>query len=90
MEVGAPQRTKLGPFQWLIYINDLQIDGYKSVKYADDSSFCVTISKESSDSITPAIRQTQHWPFKNNMLLNTDKTTIINFCLSNRKKNDDT
>ena len=89
MEVGALQGTKLGLLLWLIYINDLQIDGYKSVKYADHSSFYVTISKNSSDSITPAIQQTQHWSAKNNMLLNTEKTTIMNFCSSNRKKNDD-
>ena len=34
------------------------------------------------------IQQTQHWSAKNNMLLNTDKTTFVNFSLSNFKKND--
>ena len=41
--VGAPQRTKLGPIHWLFYVNDLSVEGYDCVKYADDTSFYKTV-----------------------------------------------
>ena len=39
--------------------------------------------------ITSAMQQTQLWSAKNNMLLNPDKTAIVNLSLSYRKPNDD-
>ena len=39
ISVGAPQGTKLGPLLWLFYVNDLNVDGFNIVKYADDTTF---------------------------------------------------
>ena len=38
-EVGSSQVTMLGPLLWLIYVHDLEVDGFYSVKYADDTTF---------------------------------------------------
>ena len=49
----------------------------------------VTIPKNSSNNITSAIQQTKPWSAQNNMLLNTNKTAIVNFSLNHHKPNDD-
>ena len=79
IEVGAPQGTRIGPLLWLIYINDFHVDGFQSVKYANDPSFYLTVPKQSEGSIVPAIHQRHTWSDNNNMQLNTDKTSIVNF-----------
>ena len=46
INVGAPQGTKLGPILWLIYINDLLVPEFKTVKYADDSTFYLRVNSD--------------------------------------------
>ena len=82
ISVGAPQGTKLGPLLWLFYVNDLNVDDFKVVKYADDTTFYKPFGKNSTDSIAPAILRTQQWADDNNMLLNADKTVIMNILLN--------
>ena len=43
----------------------------------------------SQSAIVPAIASTKFWSMNNNMLLNTDKTEIMNTSLSHRHSSDD-
>ena len=89
INVGAPQGTKLGPVLWLIYINDLLVPGYNTVKYADDTSFYVTVPNNSDISVAPAIEHTKQWSASNSMQLNADKTVVMNFYINHLHKHDE-
>ena len=44
-----------------VYINDLQVSNYKTVKYADDTSFYLAVNKNAAKSVASAIEHTSHW-----------------------------
>ena len=78
IKVGSSQGTKLGPVLWLIYVNDLECDGFYSMKYADDTNCYKPCSDDSdSNSICDAIDNALRWSNKNSKLLNSDKTVLI-------------
>ena len=89
VNVGAPQGTKLGPILWLFYVNDLSVEGYNCVKYADDTSFYKTVFSPDEDNVARAILTAQEWSMKNSMLLNSDKTQIMNILINHRYNYDD-
>ena len=64
-----------------VYINDLQVSDYKTVKYADDTSFYLAVNKNLAKSVAFAIEHTSQWSANDHMILNADKTVIINFYL---------
>ena len=89
--VGAPQGTKLGPILWLLYSNDLSAKDYNHIKYADDTTFYTPVrsSDLNPSAIAPAVLSTQQWATDNSMMLNADKTEVMNTCLSYKCNYDD-
>ena len=87
--VGAPHGTKLGPLLWLFYVNDLELNDFNVVKYADDTTFYKPVVNPELDSVVPAITTTQTWSEQNSMTLNTEKTEILNVSLNYRNRYDD-
>ena len=88
--MGAPQGTKLGPWLWLVYIDDLRVssDQCKLVKYADDLTLYLCLKKKDQLNIVclqDVLNHITDWASENNMLVNASKTKILHLTLSEPK-----
>ena len=72
---GVPQGIKLGPWLFLIMINDLSISDQCSLwKYVDDSTVFETVIKGNQSEAQLAADQINSWSKENKFQLNCDKT----------------
>ena len=68
---------------WRICVTDLRVEGFSFVKYADGTTFYADVLDNTfSDMRSSAVEATKSWASANNMLLNTDKTVLVNSTLS--------
>ncbi|CAH2249251.1 jg21761 [Pararge aegeria aegeria] len=90
MKIGVPQGSILGPFLFLIYINDLPYlakDKHGIVLFADDTSLTFKINRRelAFDDVNNSLAKVVQWFEANNLVLNGKKTKCIKFTLPNVK-----
>ncbi|MBF2463455.1 reverse transcriptase family protein [Listeria welshimeri] len=91
LQMGVPQGSILGPFLFLIYINDLPfyVKGICDiVLFADDTSLIFKVDRKNGkyDDVNNALSLVQNWFNSNNLVLNAKKTKCIEFSLPNVSK----
>ena len=82
--IGVPQGTKLGPWLFLLMINDLRPSNTKSCKFVDDTTLGEFVKREGYSRIQYAIEKVEKWSRENKLVLNGDKCKkmVIDFSKS--------
>ena len=70
---GVPQGTKLGPWLFVLMINDLRPSDAQTWKYVDDTTLAEVIPKDGVSHIQSAVDSVVRWSRSNKLQLNVDK-----------------
>lgn len=89
---GVPQGSILGPLLYIIYTNDLPlVISERVLQFADDTSVVISTKGEGnltdlvSERVGATLGTLDHWFKKNNLLLNVNKTQMIDFSFGQSK-----
>ena len=70
---GVPQGTKLGPWLFLLMINDLNPSEVHAWKYVDDTTLAEVVPRNGKTFIQNAVTDVERWSNVNKLQLNADK-----------------
>ena len=78
---GVPQGTKLGPWLFILMINDLHPSGSDVWKHVDDTTLTEVVSRGGQSGMQVAVNTVEQWSTINKLQLNADKSKelIIDF-----------
>jgi len=94
IRTGVPQGSILGPFFFLVYVNDFarSTNMFKFIMYADDTTLLATLCNSNSsnsqnnmeDHLNAELNKINNWLRVNKLSLNLDKTTYMLFHTLNK------
>ena len=89
---GIPQGTKIGPWLFLLMINDLSIAGPISSrmwKFADDTTLCEVVPRDGISKLQDMVQQVEDWSSINMFQLNATKCKELRINFSKQKSDVD-
>ena len=76
---GVPQGTKLGPWLFILMINDLKLTDITHWKYIDDTTVSETIPRNGTSQIQSGANELEMWNLQNKFQLNVQKCKELLF-----------
>lgn len=77
---GVPQGSIIGPLLYILYTNELpSLVKDQLVMYADDTSIVISEENDVQEHLTDSVNILQDWFTRNNLLMNIEKTQLIQF-----------
>ena len=83
---GVPQGTKLGPWLFVVMINDLQVEGVDLWKYVDDTTISETTHKSDCSQIQTAVDNLVRAAQADRFQLNEAKCKELQICFARSKR----